>query len=236
MGWEWYIIPMYDPMTDPRLEDIQSYRGRLIEFLQLDGLSSFENKKILVPGSALGGECFAALELGALEVTGLEIFGELVLESKKYASYRNATNVTFLEFDGRKFPNYGYDFVLSGHVIEHSPDWREHLSECIKATRPQGKVYLEFPSRYHYKELHTGLTSFEWLPSSIRKILNLASAKIYGLLGQNDKSIARHAIQDTLQQVSERQISRYIRRRFGNSILVRRSSYPAPGIVRLIIS
>jgi SAM-dependent methyltransferase len=227
---------MYDPMTDPRLEEIQSYKGRLTEFLKLDGLSSFENMKILVPGSALGGECFAALELGAREVTGLEIFGELVLESKKYATSRDATNVTFLEFDGRKFPNHGYDLVLSGHVIEHSPDWREHLNECIKATRLQGRVYLEFPSRYHFKELHTGLISFEWLPSSVRKLLNLSSAKIYELLGKHEKSLARHAIQDTLQQVSERQISRYIRRRFGNSILVRRSSNPVPGIVRLIIS
>jgi hypothetical protein len=82
-------------MADPRLEDIQSYKGRLTEFLQLDSLSSFKNLKILVPGSALGGECFAALELGAKEVTGLEIFGELVLSSKKYAASRDASNVIF---------------------------------------------------------------------------------------------------------------------------------------------
>jgi SAM-dependent methyltransferase len=226
---------MYDPMTDSRLNDIESYKGRLIEFLQLDGIPNFNDLSILVPGSALGGECFAALDLGAKQVTGLEIFEDLVLESKKYAASKDTTEVIFLEFDGRKFPSYGYDLVLSGHVIEHSPDWREHLSECIVATRPQGKVYLEFPSRYHLKELHTGLISFEWLPSFLRKFLNITSAKIYKLIGKHDKSLARNAIQDTLQQVSERQISRYIRRQFGNSILVRHSSYPAPGIVRLII-
>jgi SAM-dependent methyltransferase len=226
---------MYDPMKDARLEDIASYKGRLLEFLRLDGLPNFENLKILVPGSALGGECFAALELGAREVTGLEIIQELVLESKNYAASRKASNVFFQEFDGRKFPDYGHDLVLSGHVIEHSPDWREHLDECIAATRPEGKVYLEFPSRFHYRELHTGLISFEWLPSFLRKILNLSSAKMYELMGIRDKSQARYAIQSTLQQVSELQIKRYILNKYGGSIMVRNSSNPAPGIVRLII-
>jgi len=222
-------------MNDSRLEDIASYKGRLLEFLYLDGVSSFENLKILVPGSALGGECFAALELGAREVKGLEIIQELVIESKNYATARKVSNVVFQEFDGRKFPDYGYDLVLSGHVIEHSPDWREHLDECIAATRPEGKIYLEFPSRFHYRELHTGLISFEWLPKLLRKLLNLSSAKMYELMGMPDKSQARHAIQSTLQQVSELQIKRHIVNKYSGSIMVRASSNPAPGIVRLVI-
>ena len=227
---------MYNPMTDSRLEDIESYKGRLVAFLEMDGISNFNKKRILVPGSALGGECFAALELGASEVTGLEVTRELVLESEKYANSRNVTNVIFQEFDGRKFPKAGYDLVLSGHVIEHSPDWREHLSSCIAATRPHGKIYLEFPSRYHYKELHTGLLSFEWAPPSLRKCMNLLSAKGFMWLKMKEKSDARHAIQNTLQQVSEGQIRRFLKRKFGSSISIKCSNKPAPGIVRVIIS
>jgi SAM-dependent methyltransferase len=224
---------MYDPMTDPRLEDIQSYKGRLTEFLEMDGISNFNKMSVLVPGSALGGECFATIELVAQEVTGMEVINELVLESEKYASSKNLTNVNFLKFDGRKFPRRGYDVVLSGHVIEHSPDWREHLSECIKSTRPNGKIYLEFPSRYHYKELHTGLVSFEWLPPFIRLCMNLSSAKCYALFGRQDKANARYSIQNTLQQISEREIRKFIRK-MENELTITSRSEPSPGIIRLI--
>jgi SAM-dependent methyltransferase len=226
---------MYDPMSDSRLSDIQSYKGRLIEFLELDGFSSFNNMSILVPGSALGGECFAALELGALKVTGLEVIRELVLVSEKYATAKNLANVNFEVFNGRKFPNYGYDLVLSGHVIEHSPNWKEHLAECILATRPHGKIYLEFPSRYHFRELHTGLISFEWCPPLLRKWLNLISAKLYRWLGNEDKANMREDIQNTLQQVGECQIRKYLNKNFGGSVEIKSSNKPAPGIVRLII-
>ena len=223
---------MCDPMTDSRLVDIDSYKGRLSEFLLMDGISNFNGLSILVPGSALGGECFAAIELGAIKVTGLEIMRDLVLASEKYAKGKN---VMFLEFNGRKFPNNGYDIVLSGHVIEHSPDWKEHLSECIKATRPNGKIYLEFPSRFHYRELHTGLVSFEWMPAFLRRFMNLFSAKLYLWIGKKEKSSARYAIQNTLQQVSEREIRKYMKKKYQGSILIRSSVNPVPGIVRLII-
>ncbi len=226
---------MYNPMTDSRLADIESYKGRLSEFLLMDGISNFNGLSILVPGSALGGECFAAIELGAIKVTGLEIMRDLVLASEKYANDKNMANALFLEFNGRKFPNNGYDIVLSGHVIEHSPDWMEHLSECIKVTRPNGKIYLEFPSRFHYRELHTGLVSFEWLPAFLRRFMNLFSAKLYLWIGKKEKSSARHSIQNTLQQVSEREIRKYIKKKYHGSINIRSSSNPAPGIVRLII-
>jgi SAM-dependent methyltransferase len=201
----------------------------------MDGISNFNGLSILVPGSALGGECFAAIELGANKVTGLEIMRDLVLASEKYAKDKNVMNVMFLEFNGRKFPNNGYDIVVSGHVIEHSPDWKEHLNECIKVTRPNGKIYLEFPSRFHYKELHTGLISFEWLPAFLRCFMNLFSAKLYLWIGNKEKSSARYSIQNTLQQVSEREIRKYIKKKYHGSINIRSSSNPAPGIVRLII-
>jgi len=226
---------MYDPMTDSRLEDIESYKGRLSEFLLMDGISNFKGLSILVPGSALGGECFAAIELGAIKVTGLEIVRDLVLASEKYAQDKKFGECTFLEFNGRRFPKYGYDLVLSGHVIEHSPDWKEHLDECVKATRPKGKIYLEFPSRFHYKELHTGLVSFEWLPAFLRRFMNLFSAKLYLWIGKKEKSDARYSIQNTLQQVSEREIRKYIKKKYHGAINIGFSSNPAPGIIRLII-
>jgi len=162
-------------------------------------------------------------------------FRRISLIIKKVCRFQRCLKCNFLEFDGRKFPKYGYDLVLSGHVIEHCPDWREHLTECIQATRPNGKIYLEFPSRFHYKELHTGLISFEWLPAFLRRFMNLFSAKLYFWLGKKEKSSARYAIQNTLQQVSECEIRRYIKKNYQDSILVRSSVNPVPGIVRLVI-
>jgi len=190
----------------------------------------------LVPGSALGGECFAALELGASEVTGLEISKELVIKSQEYAQSRAKANVFFYEFDGKVFPNSLYDLVLSGHVIEHSSDWRERLRECIRVSRPEGRIYLEFPSRFHFRELHTGLISFEWMPSKLRSAANNASAGIYKLLGMHIKSAKRQSIQDTLQQVSHSQIKKFLSVNYGETIMIRASSNPASGIKRLIIS
>lgn len=227
---------MYDPMEDPQLIDIENYKGRLSEFLKMEKVSNFDSQKILVPGSALGGECFAALELGAAEVTGIEISKELVVKSQEYAQSRAKSNVFFYEFDGKVFPNSRYDLILSGHVIEHSSDWREHLRECIRVSRPNGRIYLEFPSRFYFKELHTGLISFEWMPSKLRSAANNSTAKIYKLLGMHTKSIKRQSIQDTLQQVSHSQIKNFLSVNYGDTIMIRASSSPAPGIKRLIIS
>jgi hypothetical protein len=65
--------------------------------------------------------------------------------------------------------------------------------------------------------------------------MNLFSAKLYFWLGKKEKSSARYAIQNTLQQVSECEIRRYIKKNYQDSILVRSSVNPVPGIVRLVI-
>jgi SAM-dependent methyltransferase len=226
---------MYNPMNDTRLLDIESYKGRLLAFLTMDSMQDFQGLKVLVPGSALGGECLAALELGAQEVTGLEVSSELVKESQNLVENLSIKNLSFMEFDGRIFPENGFDLVLSGHVIEHTPDWKEHLRQCVIATRPSGKVYLEFPTRYYKTELHTGLISFEWLPYIPRSIFNYLSVFLYQCFGMKKKSILRLSIQKTLQQVSTRQINRYLYSTYQGRMAIKSVATPSPGIVRLII-
>ena len=227
---------MYDPMDDALLLDFESYKGRLEEFLLMDDIDDFKDLNVLVPGSALGSECLAALALGAKHVTGLEVTANLVETSQKITNTVLRKNLKFKEFDGRTFPDHGFDLVLSGHVIEHTFDWKEHLNQCIIATRPTGRIYLEFPTRFHTRELHTGLISFEWLPYFLRRIMNLGSAHVLRSLKMTDKSNARLSIQNSLQQVSIWQIKKYLASFHNNRIVIKKSSKPSPGIVRLIIS
>ena len=224
---------MYDPFEDEKLLNIENYEGRLRAFLSLDGLSDFSSLVLLVPGSALGGEVFSALELGARHVTGLEVDQKLIDRSKEISSIRNSVDRTsFQFFNGSTFPNIKVDIVLSGHVIEHTTYWKGHLDECFKVLNDGGRIYLEFPTRYNFKELHTGFVSFEYLPSTVRSIMNKTSAYVGRVLFGKDYYNRRMSIQTTLQQVGSPQIKKHIRNR---GFRIQAKERPAKGIVRLII-
>ena len=112
---------MYDPMTDSRLEDIESYKGRLLAFLKMDNATNFNNLSILEPGSALGGELFAARELGAREVTGLEVIRELVFESEKYSQAKEMTGVFFWSSMGENFQVVGLTLCFPVMLLNIAP-------------------------------------------------------------------------------------------------------------------
>jgi SAM-dependent methyltransferase len=224
----------YDAFNDYRLLDVENgYLPRLREFLKMDSESDFNGKRILVAGSALGGESFAALILKAGHVTGIEIDQKLVFSSIELAkSHLSPDQYEFILFNGVDFPKIKVDIVLSGHVIEHTSNWKKHLDECFKVLNDSGKIYLEFPTRFNWKELHTGLYSFEYLPSYFRKVFNLASAYLAKLRGNSINYGKRIDIQTTLQQVSTPQIKAYVQKK---QMKVLQRSIPAKGIVRLII-
>jgi ubiquinone/menaquinone biosynthesis C-methylase UbiE len=65
-------------------------------------------------------------------------------------------------------PDQSLAVVISGHIIEHTADPATYLRECFRLLMPGGYLFLEFPTRFHWRELHTGLPSLEWLPASLR--------------------------------------------------------------------
>ena len=61
--------------------------------------------------------------------------------------------------------------VLSGHVIEHTGSPEFYIEEHLRVLANGGYFYMEFPTRFHHTELHTGLPSVEWLPTFLRNAL-----------------------------------------------------------------
>ena len=227
----------YNPLEDVHLLDIDAYSGRLHAFCELAGLTSqFTGMNVLVIGSALGGESIAAHRMRAASVIGLDVDPALITRSREIAQAMGISSLQFISFGGDAFPALEpADIVLSGHVIEHTTNPSFHLDECLRALKPGGYLFLEFPTRFHWRELHTGLVSFEWLPRPLRNGMNSLAGSL-GSIGHRDasrKRIARREINDELRQISTIQVRYWLRGRARVAIIKR--DLPAPGIVRLCI-
>lgn len=227
----------YNPLEDVRLLDIDAYLGRLHAFCVMAGLTSqFTGMSVLVIGSALGGESIAAHRMRAALVVGLDVDPALITRSREIAQAMGLSSLQFISFGGDAFPALEpVDIVLSGHVIEHTASPSLHLDECLRALKPSGYLFLEFPTRFHRRELHTGLISFEWLPKPLRNGLNSLAGWVSSI-GHHDAAsqrVARHEINHELRQISTIQIRLWLRGRAGAAIIKR--DVPAPGIVRLCI-
>ena len=124
--------------------------------------------------------------------------------------------------------------MISGHVIEHSQDTQLYIKECMRVLKDGGILFLEFPNRYHWKELHTGLFSFEWLPHKFRNaIIRLISSK-YSPLNSSVKQRYESILSTGLQQISLTGIQRMLRKsRVGYELL--NPILAAPGIIRCVI-
>jgi SAM-dependent methyltransferase len=231
---------MYDPEKDLRLLNLDNYRGRLTAFLKLDQRANLNGLKVLVVGSSFGGECFVALELGASTCTGLEIRENFTIKSREIEAGLNLDRkVDFITFDGKHFPCDGFDLVISGHVIEHTPNPKQHLMECMTVLNPGGFIYLEFPTRYNWIELHTSLVGFEYLPKYLKNWINAILANYGKYVKKNEEYAQLRNSMKGNNQVSTIQVRLFLfklRLRTRKKFKIRNKSRPATGIVRLIIS
>ena len=127
-----------------------------------------------------------------------------------------------------------FDLLLSGHIIEHTASPLEYLRESLRVIRPGGVLSLEFPTRYHLIEMHTGLVSFEWLPTRLRNaIVRLLSSRM-SPLSELHKGWYESFITTGLRQVSRPDIFRWLRQ-IGVRYQELHHAMPAPGIVRTVL-
>lgn len=71
---------------------------------------------------------------------GSEYLGEAVpIGQSNSAGFRNE------DFTGLSFPDESFDVILSFEVLEHVPDYRRSLAECVRTLRPYGKILLSVP-------------------------------------------------------------------------------------------
>jgi SAM-dependent methyltransferase len=192
-------------------------------------------RRLLVSGCAAGSEMIIARGFGFQEILGTEVVQDYVDITNQRLQAQEG--FCALLYDGRDLPfaDCTFSAVVSGHIIEHTPDPYNYLREHMRVLAPRGFLFLEFPNRYHRIELHTGLPSLEYLPTPLRSLgLRLLSSRFSTL--STDKRRGYDAIRRTLQPVSVWQIKAYLSRMaFGDSRVVHHYA-PVPGYTRMLIT
>ena len=188
----------------------------------------------MVSGSSIGSEMWVVRKGGHSEVYGVEVdpfYAELCA-----MRFQKTPGIVTLLYDGESLPlkDWSFDLVVSGHVVEHTRDPCQYLTELLRVLEVGGYFYLEFPSRFHFKELHTDLPSMEWLPRVLRNgLLRLLSSK-YSPLRQ-DVKLRMEAITSTgLQQISMGGIKKCLSSAHYQTRIIHRYN-PVRGVVRCVL-
>lgn len=187
---------------------------------------------ILISGCAAGSELIVARKYGFKRVVGTEISDALVEIARARLSTTPDMQVDAVHDERLPYADGEFDVVYSGHVIEHTGDPRLYFGELFRVLRRGGLFFLEFPNRYHYVELHTGLPSFEWCPRPLRDVVLRALASRLSPLSKPKKQ-GFDSVRTTLHPMSRSLIRRYLTVLGGRIIA---EQVPAPGFVRLIIA
>lgn len=201
----------------------------------LDPLIPTEFKKdILISGCAVGSELIAAVRFQYKNVIGTEVTEEYVkLTEERIKDYPNLKAVLY---DGSTLPfeDCSFSTVYSGHIIEHTPEPFEYFKEHMRVLVPGGFFFLEFPNRYHLKELHTGEFSLEYLPKFLRDFIIEKIILKSKLLSAE----TRHnylAIMETLHPISIQMIKIFYKNLFNYPAIVIGKQKPYPGFSRLLL-
>lgn len=214
-----------------------SLDGARSRFLYLRGVlpeSVFSSAtRVFVSGTEAGGEMIVAREFGFTPVNGVDVDPVFVEVARRRLAGLEGFDCRL--YDGARVPyeDGSFDVALSGHVIEHTADPRGYLRELLRVLRKSGYLFLEYPTRYHRRELHTGLPSLEWAPGPFRK----AALRFLGSRAAPIEPEARRrysTILDTgLKPVSLPQIRFWIARSGSRASLLDVTT-AAPGIIRTI--
>lgn len=65
------------------------------------------------------------------------------------------------------FSDCEFDIVFSSAVLEHvgtRQDQEFFINECLRITKPTGKIFLTTPNRFFPLEMHTFIPFLHWLP------------------------------------------------------------------------
>jgi SAM-dependent methyltransferase len=166
-------------------------------------------RRLLVSGCAAGSEMIIARRYGFQEILGTEVAPEYVQITQRRLVNSNGFGVVL--YDGHRLPFSDDTFtaIASGHIIEHTPSPYDYLKEHMRVLAPGGFFFLEFPSRYHLVELHTGLPSLEYLPRGLRLLGLRYCASEFSIFSPNKRRLYE-SIRRTLQPVSVWQIKLYL--------------------------
>ena len=190
--------------------------------------------RLLVSGMGAGSEMIAARELGFGAIHGTEVDAFYVtLVADRLAGHPGFFPIPI---DGMRTPyaDGSFDFVISGHIVEHTADPAAYVAEHLRVLKPGGFLLIEFPTRFHTRELHTGLPSLEWLPARLRTSIlsSIGYSKGLGALGFSDETrrLCRAITETGLKQVSLGRVRRWAGASGIRTTLVGKGR-PGPGVV-----
>jgi SAM-dependent methyltransferase len=189
--------------------------------------------RLLVSGMGSGTEMLAGRRLGYQEVHGTEVdpFYVRLCEVR----FRGLEGLHPHHYDGARAPfeAASFDAVVSGHIVEHTRDPAAYLIELVRVLKTGGALLVEFPTRFHWRELHTGLPSVEWLPAPLRNgILRFLGSR-FSPFSPEDRRKCRVILETELKQVSTGRVKRWLRRS-GAELRLLRLERHNPGEVRLV--
>jgi SAM-dependent methyltransferase len=191
--------------------------------------------RLLVSGCAVGSEMIIARRYGFREIVGTEVAREYAEMAQLRLGGDDGFGVVLYEGLQLPFRDETFSSVVSGHIIEHTPSPYEYLREHVRVLAPGGFLFLEFPNRYHYKELHTRLPSLEYLPMPLRSLGLRYCASRFSLFSKDERK-RYDDIRRTLQPVSVWQIKSYLSRMGYQGCRVVHHYAPARGFMRMLIS
>ena len=162
----------FDPDDWARTSMSLSLPGERFEYVRsLVPASLFqEGSNCLISGMSAGSEMIVARRLGFGAVYGTEVDPFFVTFCAKRFGELPGLFPSLYDGEHLGYPDDFFSLVASSHIIEHTRNPRLYLEDHIRVLRPGGFLFLEFPTRYHRKELHTGLPSLEWLPRPLRNL------------------------------------------------------------------
>lgn len=225
-------------------EEFRNHHVR--ELMTLDGgfLSRFQYavpqlpdsafRRLLISGCSAGSEMIVARQFGFQEIHGTEVAQAYVDICRKRLAGGSGFEVVC--YDGGRLPyaNSRYSCVISAHIIEHTPSPFDYLREHMRVLEPGGWMFLEFPNRYHWRELHTRLPSVEYLPGPLRRaVLKLLSSRWSPLSAQSRQRY--ESVLNTLSPVSIWQVRSYLRKMGLHESRIVHHYAPAPGYTRMLI-
>lgn len=117
------------------------------------------------------------LDVGCGYGVNSSIFGQdfnkvvcLDLNAKNLNECSRRTRSSLIKGDVQLLPfkSNSFDLVSAFSLIEHVADKRAMLSNLLTVLKKDGELVLQFPNKYFFMELHTGLPLYFLIPSFMK--------------------------------------------------------------------
>lgn len=236
------LIEHYSPTYKERVENYvdmclatEHFSERFLYLESIVGKDVFNpHSAILISGFGMGSEMIMARQFGFGKVYGVEVEHILVDTTKIRLSQFSDMYPSLYDGNRLPYPDGQFMIVTSGHVIEHTSEPRIYLGEALRVLASGGYLYLEFPHRYYFMELHTQLPSLEWLPRPWRNFTLRALSSKISPLSEKVKLRYESIVTTNLQQISLGGVLKILDKS-GYSVKLINKVKAGPGITRCVI-